>query len=68
MTTIRTAIKKVIYFLKLTFNPICIEEEDGTIIKGVSLRDAHIKHAHYLMEQHNNIIKVEYPNGDVVTR
>ena len=68
MTTIRTAIKKAIYFLKLTFNPVCITEEDGTTIKGADIRDVHVKHAHFIMQKHNNIVRVEYPNGDVFTR
>lgn len=65
---IRTMIKKAIYYIKLTLNPVVVELDDGTIIKGIDMHDVNKKHAAYLVETHSEVVSVTFQNGETVTR
>ena len=47
MKNILTKIKKVAYFIKLTFNPVRMRCTDGTWVRGVNLREARIRYAEH---------------------
>ena len=68
MKNILTMMKKAAYNIKLTVNPVRMRCSDGTLVRGVNLREARIRYAEHEFATRANLISITDCDGTVHTR